>query len=65
MAPRNEEGMKNKKLELQDFLHKNDTDVICLQEAHLTEAPKILFTRNMSTLDKTEQTERKAVPSLW
>ena len=39
----NAEGIKNKKPELQEFLRKNDIDVICVQETHLNKPQKFFI----------------------
>ena len=41
----NAEGIKDKKPELQEFLRKNNVDVICVQETHLTEKQIKFFVR--------------------
>ena len=57
----NAEGIKNKKLELQEFLRNNKVDILCAQETHLTNNHRFFWCEVTSTSGTTELHGKKEV----
>ena len=58
LAHWNAEGIRNKKAELQNFLTRNEVDIICIQETHLTDNHKF-FIRGYSDFRQDRKNRHK------